>query len=76
MDSSLIRSALNEPDTLQLRRVTRTDLFADICGFTRWSEHEDPAAVVAMLTRYYLLAEERIRFRLFSFSGESRNMLS
>jgi len=61
MDASLIQSALDDPDALQLRRVTRTVLFMDIRGFTRWSEHQDPAAVVAMLNRYYLLAEQRIK---------------
>lgn len=42
---------------MDLRRQERTVLFADIRGFTAWSERNTPEAAVAMLNRYFETAE-------------------
>jgi class 3 adenylate cyclase len=53
----LLGRAISDPAELTLARRTRTVLFMDIRGFTRWSEPRPPEAVVAMLNRYYAVAE-------------------
>lgn len=53
----LLGRAISDPTELTLARRTRTVLFMDIRGFTHWSEPRPPEAVVAMLNRYYALAE-------------------
>jgi class 3 adenylate cyclase len=53
----LLGRAISDPAELTLARRTRTVLFMDIRGFTRWSEPRPPEVVVAMLNRYYAVAE-------------------
>lgn len=53
----LLGRAISDPGELTLARRTRTVLFMDIRGFTRWSEPRPPEAVVSMLNRYYAVAE-------------------
>ncbi len=57
----LLGRAIGDPAELTLSRRTRTVLFMDIRGFTRWSEPRPPEAVVAMLNRYYAVAEPLIQ---------------
>jgi class 3 adenylate cyclase len=57
LSSHLIAGALDDPETLQLRRVEKTILFMDIRGFTAWSENVDPQHAVDMLNRFYNTAE-------------------
>ncbi len=54
---SLFSRAVAAPGSLALRRQERTVLFADIRGFTHWSESRTPEAAVAMLNRYFEDAE-------------------
>ncbi len=51
-----------DPDALQTggKRATVTVLFADIRGFTRFSEGMDPEALVSILNRYLAAAAEAI----------------
>jgi class 3 adenylate cyclase len=55
---TLFSQAVAAPGTLNLSRQERTILFADIRGFTRWSESHAPEDVVTMLNRYFEAAEE------------------
>jgi len=48
---------LSDPDALSLTRRERTVMFVDIRNFTGWSEQRTPEEVVAMLNRYYTVAE-------------------
>lgn len=61
LDPSLIETSIDNPNKLALQRVEKTMLFMDIRGFTAWSEHADPQAVVEMLNRFYNAAEQVIR---------------
>ncbi|HUX20210.1 MAG TPA: adenylate/guanylate cyclase domain-containing protein, partial [Spirochaetia bacterium] len=54
----ILGRAFQDTAALSLKRVERSLLFMDIRGFTRWSERTDPENVVAMLNRYYGIAEE------------------
>ena len=54
----MLGQAFRDSAALSLKRVNRSILFMDIRGFTRWSEHTEPEEVVAMLNRYYAIAEE------------------
>jgi DNA-binding response OmpR family regulator len=54
---TLFSQAVAAPGSLDLSRQERTILFADIRGFTHWSERHPPEAVVTMLNRYFETAE-------------------
>lgn len=69
----LLNRILANPNALTLARRERTVLFMDIRGFTRWSESRSPEVVVAMLDRYYLIAEtvlNRHEVIKFKFSAD------
>jgi class 3 adenylate cyclase len=55
--AALLRRAVADPSALPLRREERTILFADVRGFTAWSERHDPADVLTLLNEYYRLGE-------------------
>jgi class 3 adenylate cyclase/CheY-like chemotaxis protein len=59
---SIVDRILNNPDSLELggRRQEISILFADIRGYTAWSENEPPEKVVEMLNDYLSLAAEII----------------
>src|SRR5438093_1317490 len=54
---TLFRQAVAAPGSLNLSRQERTILFADIRGFTHWSERHAPEEAVALLNRYFEAAE-------------------
>jgi class 3 adenylate cyclase len=54
---TLFSHAVGTPGALGLSRQERTILFADIRGFTRWSERHQPEEAVAMLNHYFETAE-------------------
>ena len=56
----LLNRIVADPAALTLARRERTVMFMDIRGFTRWSEARTPEEVVAMLDRYYLVAESSL----------------
>ncbi|MDH4248665.1 MAG: adenylate/guanylate cyclase domain-containing protein [Deltaproteobacteria bacterium] len=53
----LLSQAVEHPEALSLRRRERTIVFADIRGFTHWSEKNSPETVVGMLNRFFATAE-------------------
>ena len=53
----LLSRAVQDAETLSLQRKDRTLVFADIRGFTAWSEQQPPEQVVEMLNAFYLAAE-------------------
>ena len=55
---TLFSQAVVAPDSLAMHPQERTVLFADIRGFTRWSEEHAPEEVVEMLNRYLEAAEK------------------
>jgi class 3 adenylate cyclase len=57
---SVVDRILSHPETLELggRRQEVSVLFADIRGYTAWSEDEPPERVVEMLNEYLSLAAE------------------
>ncbi len=57
LGADLLGRVLSDPDALSLARRERTVLFIDIRNFTGWSEQRTPEEVVAMLNRYYTVAE-------------------
>lgn len=59
---SVVQSVLSDPDTLELggKRQEISILFADIRGYTTWSEDAPPEKVVEMLNAYLSLAAEII----------------
>jgi len=54
---NLFSQAVTAPDSLGLQRQERTIIFADIRGFTRWSEQRSPEEVVQMMNHYFEVAE-------------------
>jgi len=54
---TLFSQAVAAPGSLNLTRQERTILFADIRGFTHWSERHPPEEAVTMLNRYFEAAE-------------------
>lgn len=58
LGSSLLSTAVKDPNALALQRQKRTMLFMDIRGFTKWSEVQQPEEVVNMLNAYFEMAEE------------------
>lgn len=59
----LIARAIGDSEVLALKRLTRGIVFADIRGFTAWSERQSPEIVVAMLNRYYAAVEAALHDR-------------
>ena len=57
LGADLLGRVLSDPDALSLTRRERTVMFVDIRNFTGWSEQRTPEEVVAMLNRYYTVAE-------------------
>lgn len=59
---SVVGRALENPDNIELggKRQEISILFADIRGYTSWSENEPPEKVVEMLNDYLSLAAEII----------------
>ena len=57
LGADLLGRVLSDPDALSLTRRERTVVFMDIRNFTGWSEQRTPEEVVAMLNRYYTVAE-------------------
>jgi class 3 adenylate cyclase len=55
--AKVVADMVNDAGQLALQRRQRSMLFMDIRGFTRWSEDQQPEAVVAMLNDYYATAE-------------------
>jgi len=54
---SMLTRAMENEDDLRPRRTRRSVLFADIRGFTRWSETRSPEEVLLMLDGVYSAAE-------------------
>lgn len=54
---TLLEEAVRDPQRLALRRLDRAILFADVRGFTAWSERQSPEVVVRVLDAYYRAAE-------------------
>jgi adenylate cyclase len=57
LGSSVLEKALQNSETLALKRGHRAVLFVDIRGFTAWSEQRSPEEVVHMLNIFYGKAE-------------------
>jgi adenylate cyclase len=62
MPEYVVKQLLDNPDSFRLGGVnqTITVLFADIRGFTAFSEHEKPERVVSLLNRYFTAMTEII----------------
>jgi class 3 adenylate cyclase len=54
---NLFAQAVAAPGSMHLSRQERTILFADIRGFTHWSEGHPPEEAVTLLNRYFEAAE-------------------
>lgn len=67
MPEYVVKQLLDNPDSFRLGGVNQmiTVLFADIRGFTAFSEHEKPERVVSLLNRYFSAMTEII----FSHGG-------
>ena len=57
LGSGILNRAIDDAQTLDLKRVERAVVFMDIRGFTAWSEQQTPEAVVTMLNRFYASSE-------------------
>lgn len=57
LGSGILDRAIDDAQTLSLKRVERAVVFMDIRGFTAWSEQQSPEAVVGMLNTFYAAAE-------------------
>jgi adenylate cyclase len=62
MPEYVVKQLLENPDSFQLGGATQTItvLFADIRGFTSFSEHEEPEKVVSLLNQYFTAMSEII----------------
>lgn len=60
LGSNILQRAIDDEASLSLQRVQRCVLFIDIRGFTAWSEHQAPEAVVHMLNLYYRQTEQAL----------------
>lgn len=64
----LLGRALDDPNSMRLSRQKRTILFADIRGFTGWSESHSPEEVASLVNRYYATVEATFgRYRVVKF---------
>ena len=73
---SVVDRVLDRPETLRLGGVRQeiTILFADLRGYTHYSERADPETVVELLNEYYRLATDVIMARegtLDKFLGDA-----
>lgn len=69
----LLGRALNDPNSMRLSRQKRTILFADIRGFTGWSECHSPEEVALLVNHYYATVEAifgRYRVVKFKFTAD------
>ncbi len=71
----LLSRAVADPDTLSQQRRERTVLFADIRGFTPWSETQPPEVVVSLLNAFFgttenICADCRLRPIQIKFLGD------
>lgn len=57
LGKSMLHRAMGSEDDLRPRRTRRSVLFADIRGFTKWSEERSPEEVLLMLDGVYSAAE-------------------
>jgi adenylate cyclase len=58
LGKSMLNRAMGRDDDLRPRRTRRSVLFADIRGFTKWSESHAPEEVLLMLDGVYGAAEQ------------------
>lgn len=58
LGKSVLRRAIGRDDDLRPRRTRRSVLFADVRGFTKWSEPRSPEEVLLMLDGVYTAAEQ------------------
>jgi len=58
LGQSRLHRAMGHEDDLRPRRTRRSVLFADIRGFTKWSESHSPEEVLLMLDGVYSAAEQ------------------
>ena len=58
---ALLSESLDDPSRLALRRERRAVLFADVRGFTAWSEAQSPEIVAAFVAEFYRTAEEELQ---------------
>lgn len=73
----LLGRAMTDPSALTLNRRERTVLFMDIRNFTNWCESHTPEQVVAMLNRYYQIAETILmRHRVVKFKLSADEVMS
>lgn len=64
----LLGRALDDPNSMRLSRQKRTILFADIRGFTGWSESHSPEEVALLVNHYYATVEATFgRYRVVKF---------
>ncbi|MBN8523913.1 MAG: adenylate/guanylate cyclase domain-containing protein [Planctomycetes bacterium] len=57
LGKSVLSRAMGRDDDLRPRRTRRSVLFADVRGFTKWSEPRSPEEVLLMLDGVYTAAE-------------------
>lgn len=55
---TLLSKVMSDPDALSLRRQQRAVVFADIRGFTGWSDMQPPERVVSLLNQYFETGEK------------------
>lgn len=64
----LLGKLMDDPRALTLTRRERAVLFMDIRGFTRWCDPRAPEEIVALVNRYYSVAETLLnRHRTIKF---------
>jgi len=61
LSADLLERSVEDTRVLEQKRVERTLLFADIRGFTAWSEARPPEEVVALLNQFYQKSEDVLR---------------
>jgi len=58
LGGDILSRALDDEQTLSLKRQERSVIFVDIRGFTSWSESRSPEEVVGMLNGFFELSEK------------------